>query len=150
MLLDARSVPTGAIIETEVCIVGAGAAGITLARGNSQPLASALSCSKAAIPIWSRKRRSCTPVAIGRPYFDPRFHRLRFFGGTTNHWFGRCALPDPIDFETREGTLRQSHMRCWGSQIRKEASAAMTSGDSARAAMLPRSTATPPRLRETR
>ena len=32
MFLDARSVPTGTVIETEVCIVGAGAAGITLAR----------------------------------------------------------------------------------------------------------------------
>jgi choline dehydrogenase-like flavoprotein len=32
MFIDARSVPTGSVIETEVCIVGAGAAGITLAR----------------------------------------------------------------------------------------------------------------------
>ena len=32
MFVDARSVPTGSVIETEVCIVGAGAAGITLAR----------------------------------------------------------------------------------------------------------------------
>jgi hypothetical protein len=32
MFVDARSVATGSVIETEVCIVGAGAAGITLAR----------------------------------------------------------------------------------------------------------------------
>ena len=32
MIIDARTVPPGTIIETEVCIVGAGAAGITLAR----------------------------------------------------------------------------------------------------------------------
>ena len=32
MFVDARSVPPGTVIETEVCIVGAGAAGITLAR----------------------------------------------------------------------------------------------------------------------
>jgi glycine/D-amino acid oxidase-like deaminating enzyme len=32
MIIDSRSVPTGTVIETEVCIVGAGAAGITLAR----------------------------------------------------------------------------------------------------------------------
>ena len=31
MLIDARSVPAGTAIDTEVCIVGAGAAGITLA-----------------------------------------------------------------------------------------------------------------------
>jgi choline dehydrogenase-like flavoprotein len=32
MFIDALSVPTGTVIETEVCIVGAGAAGISLAR----------------------------------------------------------------------------------------------------------------------
>jgi 2-polyprenyl-6-methoxyphenol hydroxylase-like FAD-dependent oxidoreductase len=32
MFIDARSVPAGTVIETEVWIVGAGVAGITLAR----------------------------------------------------------------------------------------------------------------------
>ena len=32
MFIDARSVPTGTNLETDVCIVGAGAAGITLGR----------------------------------------------------------------------------------------------------------------------
>jgi NADPH-dependent 2,4-dienoyl-CoA reductase/sulfur reductase-like enzyme len=32
MFIDARSVPSGTVIETEVCIVGAGAAGISFAR----------------------------------------------------------------------------------------------------------------------
>jgi cation diffusion facilitator CzcD-associated flavoprotein CzcO len=32
MIIDARSVPGGTVLETVVCIIGAGAAGITLAR----------------------------------------------------------------------------------------------------------------------
>lgn len=32
MLVDARTLPTGEIVEADVCIVGAGPAGITLAR----------------------------------------------------------------------------------------------------------------------
>jgi cation diffusion facilitator CzcD-associated flavoprotein CzcO len=32
MFVDARSVPDGSVVETEVCIIGAGAAGITIAR----------------------------------------------------------------------------------------------------------------------
>ena len=32
MIIDARSVPAGTVLETAVCIIGAGAAGITLAR----------------------------------------------------------------------------------------------------------------------
>jgi choline dehydrogenase-like flavoprotein len=34
-------------------------------------------------------------------YYDLDQTRLRFFGGTTNIWGGRCALLDPIDFERR-------------------------------------------------
>ena len=30
------------------------------------------------------------------------FALLRYFGGTTNHWGGWCAPPDPIDFEERD------------------------------------------------
>lgn len=32
MLIDARSIPENTIIEADVCIIGAGAAGIALAR----------------------------------------------------------------------------------------------------------------------
>ena len=32
MFIDALSVPAGTVVETEVCIIGSGAAGITLAR----------------------------------------------------------------------------------------------------------------------
>jgi flavin-dependent dehydrogenase len=32
VLRDAREVPAGVVLETDVCVVGAGAAGITLAR----------------------------------------------------------------------------------------------------------------------
>jgi len=32
MIIDARSLPAGIVVQTGVCIIGAGAAGITLAR----------------------------------------------------------------------------------------------------------------------
>ena len=38
---------------------------------------------------------------VGLPYFDLDVCRLRFFGGSTNHWAGRCRPLDPLDFEAR-------------------------------------------------
>jgi choline dehydrogenase-like flavoprotein len=38
---------------------------------------------------------------VGQPYYDLDKARLRFFGGTTAIWGGRCAELDPIDFEQR-------------------------------------------------
>ena len=39
---------------------------------------------------------------IGQPYYPLDHSRLRFFGGTTAIWGGRCAEYDPIDFERRD------------------------------------------------
>ena len=36
---------------------------------------------------------------IGDKYFDLQFARLRFFGGTSNHWSGWCRPLDTHDFE---------------------------------------------------
>ena len=39
---------------------------------------------------------------VGQPYHPLEHSRLRFFGGTTAIWGGRCAEFDAIDFERRE------------------------------------------------
>ena len=103
MFIDARSVSTGTIIETEVCIVGAGAAGITLAREFSDQSFRVVLLESGGTEPDAATQDLYSGNNIGRPYFDPRVQRLRYFGGTTNHWAGRCALPDPVDFEVREG-----------------------------------------------
>jgi choline dehydrogenase-like flavoprotein len=41
--------------------------------------------------------------SIGLPYFPLEASRLRFFGGTANHWAAHCAPFRPIDFEPWEG-----------------------------------------------
>ena len=103
MFIDARSVPTGTVLETEVCIVGAGAAGISLAREFTNSGFRVVLLESGGTELETSTQDLYAGRNIGRPYYDPTVHRLRYFGGTTNHWAGRCALPDALDFEVREG-----------------------------------------------
>jgi choline dehydrogenase-like flavoprotein len=83
--------------DYDACVLGAGPAGITVAL----QLAAAgwkvgllegggLEYSERSQSLYAAKG----PAALGLPYT-----RLRYFGGTSNHWSGRCRPFDPSDFE---------------------------------------------------
>lgn len=111
MLIDARSVSKDDVISTHVCIVGAGPAGITLAKefmgkdfqvtilesGDIEPDDDTLSLRDAA--------------SDNDPEFYPFYQRQRQVVGTANNWgvevsadkIGvRYAPFDPLDFEEQE------------------------------------------------
>ena len=102
MLIDARIVPEGKTIETGVCIVGAGAAGITLAREfGGQPFPVCLLESGDLEPD-QETQSLYSGETIGRSIAPLTASRLRYFGGTTNHWGGWCQPLDEIDFQVRD------------------------------------------------
>ena len=104
MFVDARSVPTGTVIETEVCIVGGGAAGITLAREFTNASFRVILLESGGAEPEQATQDLYAGSDIGRPYDIFAASRLRYFGGTTNHWGGVwCDMPSSLDFETREG-----------------------------------------------
>ena len=104
MFIDARSVPPGTVIETEVCIVGAGAAGITLAREFINASFRVILLESGGAEPEQATQDLYAGSDIGRPYDIFPISRLRYFGGTTNHWGGVwCDMPSSLDFETREG-----------------------------------------------
>ena len=104
MFIDARSVPTGTVIETEVCIVGAGAAGITLAREFTNSSFRVILLESGGAEPEQATQDLYAGSDIGRPYDIFPASRLRYFGGTTNHWGGVwCDMPSSLDFEMREG-----------------------------------------------
>ncbi len=103
MFVDLREVPDGTEISAEICIVGAGAAGITLAREfNGSGMACAL-LESGGLEFDSKTQELYAGDNIGRPFLDLTTCRLRYFGGSANYWAGWCLPLDPIDFETRAG-----------------------------------------------
>jgi choline dehydrogenase-like flavoprotein len=119
MFINARSVPTGTVVETELCIVGAGAAGITLAREFINTGFRVVVLESGGTELETATQDLYAGSDIGRPYYNPTIHRLRYFGGTTNHWGGLCALPDSLDLEVREGIpysgwpFSRDHLEPW-------------------------------------
>ncbi|MCW5776153.1 MAG: GMC family oxidoreductase [Phycisphaeraceae bacterium] len=87
-------------VETDLCIIGAGAAGLTIAH-----------------MFEGSRLRVCIVESGGRAFdeavqdmyrgenvgvrYGLETTRLRYLGGSTNHWTGVCGLLDPVDFEPR-------------------------------------------------
>ncbi|HJZ47063.1 MAG TPA: GMC family oxidoreductase [Roseiflexaceae bacterium] len=102
MFIDARTIPNDQTIETDICIIGAGAAGITLARQFSgQPYRVTLLESGGLKPD-SATQSLYKGTSTGLPYYPLDAARLRMFGGTTNHWGATCRPFSKIDFEARD------------------------------------------------
>jgi choline dehydrogenase-like flavoprotein len=102
VLIDARSVPKDKILEADVCIVGGGAAGITLAREFIGQSFQVCLLESGGLELDQETQALYGGESVGVPYFPLQVPRLRFFGGTTNHWAGFCRPLDEIDFQTRD------------------------------------------------
>ncbi len=100
MFIDGRSVPEGHLVDTDICIIGTGPAGITLGlefadlpfnvclleSGDFEPR-----------PEISELNKGPTTGRHG----EALDCRERCFGGTSNHWTGWCRPLDAIDFDQR-------------------------------------------------
>jgi choline dehydrogenase-like flavoprotein len=102
MLRDARELEAGAVIECDLCVVGAGAAGITIARALAGTGIRVCLVESGGLEFEEQVQDLFKGQNVGLPYFDLDICRLRMFGGTTNHWEGRCRPFDAIDFEARD------------------------------------------------
>ncbi len=103
MIEDIRtSLDNGSTAEFDLAIVGAGPAGITLARelaGRGYRIA--LLEAGGMKPPDEAARKLYDADVVGLPY-PIQASRQRFFGGTSNHWGGWCRPQDDVDFEARE------------------------------------------------
>jgi len=88
-------------LQTHVCIIGAGAAGITVARRLLERGHSIVLLESGGLDYERATADLNVGENVGEPYYDLEDARLRFFGGTTAIWGGRVAELDPIDLEAR-------------------------------------------------
>jgi len=103
VILDANSIDNGARLKADVCIVGAGAAGISLALSMSgQGLDIVLLESGQADLHAPTQSLYDGEVADEKLHSPPDKYRQRRLGGSTAIWGGRCMPFDAIDFEKRE------------------------------------------------
>lgn len=106
MLLDASQIPAGQVLRADLCVIGAGAAGITIARDMIGSGFDVLLCEGGGGTPTAASTDLYRGEVTGRP-FGPQGsgeltdNRLRYFGGSTNHWGGFCLPLDPIDFTKR-------------------------------------------------
>lgn len=103
MLLDAKTVPDGQMLSADVCIVGAGAAGITLAKeleatGKSIILLEAGGKTRAG-ESQALYQGALNDSVRHVPLDQARYRQL---GGTTSLWGGRCLPFDSLDFDRRD------------------------------------------------
>lgn len=102
MFHDSRRLDDGAEIRVDVCIVGAGAAGIALARELlGQPPSVALLTS-GDFEFRRRPQRLYAGDNVGRDSYSTYQSRVRMYGGSTTRWAGQCRPLETIDFERRD------------------------------------------------
>lgn len=103
LMQDARTLDQGATLDCDVCIVGAGAAGIAVACELAGTALSVLLIEAGGAGLRGSDQDPLRgSVAPDSPHAAPHLYRRRVLGGATSVWGGRCVPMDPIDFEARE------------------------------------------------
>ena len=103
MIHDADNFPDTQLLEADLCIVGAGAAGISLALQYIGTKTEVLLLEAGGVGEEAATQALYAgSLADERAHSPPDRYRQRRFGGTTAIWGGRCMPFDEIDFEPRD------------------------------------------------
>ena len=102
MHIDARKLSDHTVIEGDICIVGAGAAGISIAMEWIGAPYKVILLEGGGFEYDERVQDLYAGKNTGQRYYPLKSCRLHYFGGTTGHWGGMCSPLDEIDFMKRD------------------------------------------------
>lgn len=102
MHIDARQLENNSLIEGDICIIGAGAAGISMALEWMNTPYKVILLEGGGFEYDEQVQELYAGKESGQHYFPLKSIRLHYFGGTTGHWAGWCAEFDEIDFKKRD------------------------------------------------
>jgi len=101
MHVDAQTLQDGTLIQGDICIIGAGAAGISMAMEWMNTGKRVILLEGGGFEYHADIQDLYKGKNVGRKYHKYDTTRLHYFGGTTNHWGGLCSPFDPVDFAKR-------------------------------------------------
>ncbi len=102
MHIDARELEDNSLIEGDICIIGAGAAGIAMALEWMNTPFKIILLEGGGFEYDEQVQNLYAGKTTGQHYFPLKSIRLHYFGGTTGHWAGWCSTFDEIDFKKRD------------------------------------------------
>ena len=98
---DFRQTDNGSV-HADLCIVGSGPAGLTIAKEFGGSVVDVLILESGGLDEDPKIDTLSEFESIGAArIMEPTLVRNRIFGGTSHSWSGRCAPFDDIDFQTR-------------------------------------------------
>lgn len=118
-LVDARRFSPERPLQTDLCIVGAGAAGITLAREFIGTRYRVAILESGGLRYSGRVQQLYAGENTGLPSYALTYSRFRILGGSTTRWAAQCRPLDPIDFQPRPGIAHSGwpfdhrHLEAW-------------------------------------
>ena len=99
--IDARAIPAGTVLKPDLAIVGGGPAGISLALALANTPIRVVLLESGGMTYDAKNQTLYQGSETGAPYVTLDSSRLRYLGGSTNHWGGWSRPLDEIDFEER-------------------------------------------------
>ncbi|WP_114238547.1 GMC oxidoreductase [Dyella sp. C9] len=102
MIIDYLSGSRPAKMEADLCVVGAGAAGIAIARAFIGTSLRICLVESGGLAGEQRNQALYEGSSVGPVPFDPGTSRMRVFGGSCNLWGGGCIPLSRQDFSVRD------------------------------------------------
>ena len=101
MIQDINELDDDTALEADVCIIGLGIAGLSVAREFVDTQTRVVVVESGGLTIEDDTSELTQGDVTGLPFKGLQEGRARVFGGTSNLWGGQCVPLDPIDFAQR-------------------------------------------------